>query len=301
MMVEIAWVVLSFVAEADDRDRQLGRADAGDLDPELRRCRQREQGQQGDAGHCGARIESGTMTTIRAPFASRRRQDRRSSPTTAHDMHPNDSLAVVIVAKNEAARIADCIASAAFADEVLVLDSGSIDQTATIARAAGARVVVTDWPGYGPQVARGFSLAQSDWVMSLDADERIPAKLQAEIRAAIQGGAHDGYRIPRWSEFCGKVMHHGGWRPDHTLRLGRRTKSGFTDDFLHAHMTVDGSVGDLAESLNHLSYPDVHDVLEKLDRYSSGSARDMHSRGPERGPGEGDRPRARSRSCARIC
>ena len=198
-------------------------------------------------------------------------------------MHPNDSIAVVIVAKNEAARIADCIASAAFADEVLVLDSGSTDQTATIARAAGARVVVTDWPRYGPQVARGFSLAQSDWVMSLDADERIPAKLQAEISAAIGRGAHDGYRIPRWSEFCGKVMRHGGWRPDRTLRLGRRAKSGFTDDFLHAHMTVDGSVGDLAESLNHLSYPDVHDVLEKLDRYSSGSARDMHSRGRSAG------------------
>jgi len=186
---------------------------------------------------------------------------------------------VVIVAKNEAARIADCIASAAFADEVLVLDSGSTDQTATIAREAGARVVVTDWPGYGPQVARGFSLARSGWVLSLDADERIPAKLQAEIRSAIQGGANDGYRIPRWSEFCGRVMHHGGWRPDRTLRLGRRAKSGFTDDFLHAHMTVDGSVGDLAESLVHLSYPDVHDVLEKLDRYSSGSARDMQARG----------------------
>jgi len=194
-------------------------------------------------------------------------------------MRPNDSLAVVIVAKNEAARIADCVASAAFADEVLVLDSGSSDGTPAIAEAAGARVVVTDWPGYGPQVARGFSLARSDWVLSLDADERIPAKLQAEIRAAIQSAAHDGYRIPRWSEFCGKVMHHGGWRPDRTLRLGRRAKSGFTADFLHAHMTVDGTVGDLAESLVHHSYPDVHDVLEKLDRYSSGSARDMHSRG----------------------
>ena len=193
-------------------------------------------------------------------------------------MRPNDSLAVVIVAKNEAARIADCIASAAFADEVLVLDSGSTDQTATIARAAGARVVVTDWPGYGPQVARGFSLAKSAWVLSLDADERIPAKLQAEIKAVLKAGAHDGYRIPRWSEFCGKVMHHGGWRPDRTLRLGRRAKSGFTNDFLHAHMTVDGPVGDLAESLIHHSYPDVHDVLEKLDRYSSGSARDMHAR-----------------------
>ncbi len=194
-------------------------------------------------------------------------------------MRPNDSLAVVIVAKNEAARIGACLASAAFADEVLVLDSGSTDHTAAIAEAAGARVVVTDWPGYGPQVARGFSLATSDWVLSLDADERITAPLRAEILAAIASGACDGYRIPRWSEFCGKVMHHGGWRPDLTLRLGRRGRAGFTNDFLHAHMTVDGRVGELRESLVHHSYPDAHDVLEKLDRYSSGSARDMHSRG----------------------
>ena len=194
-------------------------------------------------------------------------------------MRPNESLAVVIVAKNEAARIGDCIASASFADEILLLDSGSTDLTAEIAAAAGARVVVTDWPGYGPQVARGFSLAASDWVLSLDADERIPPALQAEVRAAIAKGEHDGFRIPRWSEFCGRVMHHGGWRPDRTLRLGRRARAGFTSDFLHAHMTVDGSVGDLRESLFHLSYPDVHDVLEKLDRYSSGSARDMHARG----------------------
>jgi len=194
-------------------------------------------------------------------------------------MPPNDSLAVVIVAKNEAARIGDCIASAAFADEVLVLDSGSTDRTAQIAQAAGARVAVTDWPGYGLQVARGFSLARSDWVLSLDADERITPALQREILAAIASGEHDGYRIPRWSEFCGKVMHHGGWRPDFTLRLGRRAKAGFTSDFLHAHMTVDGRVDDLAQSLIHLSYPDVHDILEKLDRYSSGSARDMHARG----------------------
>ena len=194
-------------------------------------------------------------------------------------MRPNDSLAVVIVAKNEAARIGECIASAAFADEVLVLDSGSTDRTAAIAEAAGARVVVTDWPGYGPQVARGFSLAKSDWVLSLDADERIPPALQAEIMTAISSAEFDGYRLPRWSEFCGRVMHHGGWRPDRTLRLGRREKAGFTSDFLHAHMTVQGRIGDLEQSLVHHSYPDVHDVLEKLDRYSSGSARDMHSRG----------------------
>ncbi|MEP7141022.1 MAG: glycosyltransferase family 2 protein [Caldimonas sp.] len=194
-------------------------------------------------------------------------------------MRPKVSLAVVIVAKNEAARIADCVASAAFADEVLVLDSGSTDRTAEIAEAAGARVVVTDWPGYGPQVARGFSMAGSDWVLSLDADERVPPALQREIVAAIGSDAFDGYRLPRWSEFCGRVLHHGGWRPDRTLRLGRRAKAGFTRDFLHAHMTVDGRVGDLVASLAHHSYPDIHDVLEKLDRYSSGSARDMQARG----------------------
>lgn len=195
------------------------------------------------------------------------------------------TLSIVVVAKNEAARIGDCLASAAFADEVLVLDSGSSDRTPEIARAAGATVVATDWPGYGPQVARGFAMATGDWVLSLDADERIPPALRREIEAAIASGRHDGWRIPRWSAFCGRFLHHGGWRPDRTLRLGRRAKAGFTDHFLHAHMTVAGSVGDLDASLVHLSYPDLHDVLEKLDRYSSGSARDMQSRGRRGGLG----------------
>ena len=190
-------------------------------------------------------------------------------------MDPQHSLTVVIVAKNEARNITECVASVSFADEVVVLDSGSTDQTAALARAAGARVVQTDWPGYGPQVARGFTLATSAWVLSLDADERISRALQAEIVAAIRSDAFDGYRIPRLSEFCGRFIHHSGWRPDRTLRLGRRVRSGFTDHFLHAHMTVDGRVGDLAHSLVHFSYPDMHDVLEKLDRYSSGHARDM--------------------------
>jgi glycosyltransferase involved in cell wall biosynthesis len=198
---------------------------------------------------------------------------------------PRSTLSIVVVAKNEAARIGDCLASAAFADELIVLDSGSTDGTADLARAAGARVVATDWPGYGPQVARGFGLATGDWVLSLDADERVPPALQREIRAAMASDRHDGYRIPRWSAFCGKFLRHGGWRPDRTLRLGRRAKAGFTDHFLHAHMTVAGSVADLDASLVHLSYPDVHDVLEKLDRYSSGSARDMNARGRRGGLG----------------
>ena len=189
-----------------------------------------------------------------------------------------DTLTIVIVAKNEARNIRDCVASASFADEVLVLDSNSTDDTVALAEEAGARVVRTDWPGYGPQVARGFSLATGQWVLSLDADERISVELRDEVLEAIRAATRDGYRIPRLSEFCGKFIRHSGWRPDYTLRLGRRAVSGFTDHFLHAHMTVAGSVGDLKSSIIHYSYPDVHDVLEKLDRYSSGHARDMLAR-----------------------
>lgn len=195
-------------------------------------------------------------------------------------MSESPSLTVVIVAKNEARNIADCVRSASFANEVLVLDSNSTDDTAELARAAGARVVVTpDWPGYGPQVARGFALATTDWVLSLDADERINTALRDEVLKAVASRAKDGYRLPRLSEFCGQFIHHSGWRPDHTLRLGRRERAGFTDHFLHAHMTVQGTVGDLKSPIIHFSYPDLHDVLEKLNRYSSGHARDMNVRG----------------------
>jgi len=200
-------------------------------------------------------------------------------PATPSAPSPEHTLTVVIVAKNEARNIAECVASASFADEVVVLDSGSSDRTAALAAAAGAKVVQTDWPGYGPQVARGFRLATSAWVLSVDADERITDALRTEVLAAIRSPEFDGYRIPRLSEFCGRFIHHSGWRPDHTLRLGKRALSGFTDHFLHAHMMVEGSVGELKHDLIHFSYPDVHDVLEKLDRYSTGHARDMHAVG----------------------
>jgi len=205
------------------------------------------------------------------------------APTAAS---PEHTLSVVIVAKNEARNIAECIASVSFADEVVVLDSGSSDRTAALAAQAGARVVQTDWPGYGPQVARGFRLATSAWVLSLDADERVSEALRTEILAAVRSNAFDGYRIPRLSEFCGRFIRHSGWRPDHTLRLGRRAASGFTDHFLHAHMTVAGSIGELHRDIIHFSYPDIHDVLEKLDRYSSGNARDMLAAGKSAGVGK---------------
>ena len=189
------------------------------------------------------------------------------------------TLSVIIAAKNEGHQIAACVRSVSFADEILVLDSGSTDDTAAKASAAGATVHATDWPGYGPQQQRGIGLAKSDWVLSLDADEVVTDSLKSEIMNAVSTSRFDGYRLPRHSSFCGKFIEHSGWRPDYTLRLVRRQKAGFTDHFLHAHMTAAGTVGDLHCPIVHCSYQDLDDVLEKLSRYSKGAAQDLQSRG----------------------
>jgi glycosyltransferase involved in cell wall biosynthesis len=192
---------------------------------------------------------------------------------------PRPTLSVVIAARNEAHQIVECVRSVSFADQVIVLDSSSTDGTAEVARAAGAQVHVTDWPGYGPQQRRGIALATGDWVLSLDADERIGPELAAEIRAAIEQPVADGYRLPRFSSFCGQFIEHSGWRPDYTLRLVRRERAGFTDHFLHAHMTVDGQRADLHSPIIHYSYRDLDDVLDKLSRYSRGAAIDANDHG----------------------
>jgi glycosyltransferase involved in cell wall biosynthesis len=191
-------------------------------------------------------------------------------------------LSIIIVARNEAINIAECVRSARFADEVIVLDSGSTDGTPELARSEGATVVVTDWPGYGPQNNRGIDRAGGDWFFSLDADERISAELAAEIRTAIERADVNGFRVPRSSMFCGRFMRHGGWSPDYTWRLARRGHARFTEHFLHAHLEVDGPTGTLANPIVHYSYRSMESVLEKLNRYSTASARDMtadHRRG----------------------
>lgn len=189
------------------------------------------------------------------------------------------TLTVTIVAKNEAANIADCVASARFADEVLVLDSGSRDDTVALARAAGARVEITDWPGYGPQQNRAIDLARGDWVFSLDADERIGEALAQEIRAAIAQPRYDGYEVPRRSLFVTRFLRHSGWWPDRTRRLVRRGRGRFTTHEIHANLRIDGTVGRLRAPLVHYSYRDLASVLEKMNRYSSGSARDLYAQG----------------------
>lgn len=189
------------------------------------------------------------------------------------------TLTVIIAAKNEGHQIGDCVRSVSFADEILVLDSGSTDDTAAQAKKAGATVHMTDWTGYGPQQQRGINLAKSEWVLSLDADELVTDALRQEIQKTIAQAKFDGYRLPRHSSFCGVFIEHSGWRPDYTLRLVRRQLAGFTDHFLHAHMTVNGEMGHLQSPIIHYSYKNLDDVLEKLNRYSRGAAQDLQVRG----------------------
>src|SRR5512142_1137422 len=119
------------------------------------------------------------------------------------------SLSVILITKNEAANIRDCLQSVAWADEIVVVDSGSTDETAAIAREMGAQVHIhADWPGFGPQKNRALGYASNDWVFSIDADERVTPELHAEIEQAMHAADADGYYCPRLSQFCGHFIHH---------------------------------------------------------------------------------------------
>ena len=189
------------------------------------------------------------------------------------------TLSVVIVAKNEAINIVDCIKSAVFADEVLVIDSGSTDQTVALALEAGAKVIQTDWPGYGPQQNRAIVASTGDWIYSIDADERITPELATEILAAINIAKFDVFDVARSSLFINKFMRHSGWWPDRTRRLFKRDSAQFTSHEIHANLSTTKPVGHLKNHMIHYSYRNMHDVLEKMNRYSGGSARDLNARG----------------------
>ena len=188
-------------------------------------------------------------------------------------------LSVTIITKNEAHNIVECVRSARFADEVVVVDCGSTDDTVALARAEGAQVFVTDWPGDGAQKNRAIDRSTGDWFFSLDADERIPEALAREVRAAIERTDVDAFQVPRLSAYCGQFMHHGGWRPDYNWRLARRGKARWTETQVHSVMKVEGRSDRLRESIIHYSFPTMESVLEKVNRYSTWSAQDLDAAG----------------------
>jgi glycosyltransferase involved in cell wall biosynthesis len=181
-------------------------------------------------------------------------------------------LSAIVITHNEAGNIADCLASVAFCDERIVIDSGSDDDTMRIAQQCGARVETHAWAGFGAQKNFALSLATGDWVLSLDADERVSEPLAAEIARAVARGDCDGYEMPRLSTFCGRTMRHSGWYPDHVLRLFRRGRARFTDDLVHERIVCDGPLRRLSEPLHHAPVQRLEDALSRMDRYSTAGA-----------------------------
>jgi glycosyltransferase involved in cell wall biosynthesis len=195
-------------------------------------------------------------------------------------------LSAIIITHNEAANLPDCLASLSFCDEVVVVDQGSADDTAAIASRAGAKVLAKpDFTGFGQQKQAALDAATGDWVLSIDADERVPEELAREIGAAVASAAHDGYRINRRTFFLGRFLKHGGWYPDRVLRLAKRSAARFSSDAVHERMEVSGSVGDLRSDMLHMSYRTVDDVLTKQRRYALLSAEARRARGAQGGLG----------------
>lgn len=190
------------------------------------------------------------------------------------------TLSVIIITKNEADRIAACLGSVAFADEVVVLDSGSTDATCAIAREYGARVESSaDWPGFGPQKNRALDLATGDWVLSIDADEQVTPELAQAIRRVLLAPDADAYRIARLSSFCGRPIRHSGWWPDYVVRLFRRDAGRFTDATVHERVIVQGRTGTLQGHFLHDPYASLEIFIDKINRYSTEAARGAFERG----------------------
>jgi glycosyltransferase involved in cell wall biosynthesis len=180
-------------------------------------------------------------------------------------------LSVIMITHNAMATLEAALCSVAFADELIVVDSGSDDGTVALAKRFTDRVVVTeDWPGFGKQKNRALALASRDWVLCLDADEVLSAPLQAEIQAIVSDKQAPcvAYEIARRLRFHGKVLRYGVCYRERVLRLFRRAHGRFTDDLVHEKIVVDGSVACLKHWMWHDSYRDVMHLLDKVLGYA---------------------------------
>ena len=195
-------------------------------------------------------------------------------------------LSLIIITKNEDTSIARCISSVPAAEDIVVVDNGSTDRTADIARSLGARVIdAPDWPGFGAQKQRALDAATGDWVLSLDADEWIETPLMRLIEATIAtSDAKDGYEMPRRSRFCGRIVRHCGWSPDYVTRLFKRERGRFSDHTVHEHIMIDGRIGRLAAPIEHDSIESWADANDKIIRYSDAAAAQMTKQGKRSSP-----------------
>ena len=193
-------------------------------------------------------------------------------------------LTVTVITRNEAANIDACLESVAWADDVLVVDCGSTDGTAEMARARGARVIVRDWPGYSPQKNFAASEAGHDWILSVDADERVTRELAHEIRTVLQSEPSvAGLRVPRVTWHLGRWIRTTDWYPDYQLRLYDRRRAQWKLRRVHESVAADGPVGQLTQELRHYAYRNIAHHHETMDRYTTLAAEQMFEEGRRAG------------------
>jgi len=194
-------------------------------------------------------------------------------------------LSAVIITYNEADRIEDCIRSLSFCDEVLVVDSHSTDRTRELATALGARVIERDWPGYRSQKEFALREAAGDFVLCLDADERVTPDLRREIEQLREAGfpQHAGWNMPTLLHYFGRFLRHGLAYPDRRLRLVDRRRGKWGGEEIHEHLDVTGSIGQLQGALEHYAYRSLSHQIAKLERYADLMARAKYARGQRSG------------------
>jgi glycosyltransferase involved in cell wall biosynthesis len=209
---------------------------------------------------------------------------RADGPAIVTRMSGQLPLSLCVITRNAAGQLADCIASASFVGEVVVVDSGSTDDTVEIARRCGARVIVQSWLGFGPQ--KNFAVAQAthDWVLCLDADERVTPELGAAIRNTLAAPpAAAAFAVARRNRFLGRWLRHGEGYPDWVVRLFDRRRARWTDDVVHETVRADGAVARIEGDLLHASAESLDAYLAKQNRYTTLQAEAMHMRGERAG------------------
>jgi len=192
-----------------------------------------------------------------------------------------ETLTVIVLTLNEDRNIAECLESIRWADRIIVVDSGSTDRTAEIAGRFTPDIITVSWRGYGAARNAGLERSATDWILWLDADERVPPALAGEIRGilAADNAAVAGYQVARRAYFCGKWIRHCGWYPSRVTRLFRRGKGRFSETNVHEQLVLDGAVRVLQNDLLHFTDPDLQHYFAKFNTYTSLAARDMRAAG----------------------
>jgi len=194
------------------------------------------------------------------------------------------TISVAIITRNEEDNLERCLRSVDWVDEIIIVDSGSIDKTKEIAEKYKGQFFTSEWLGFGKAKQSAIDRTKSDWVLSLDADEEITIDLKMEIIDNINSGSDIvGYKIPRLTYFLSEQIKHSGWYPDYVLRLFKNGEAQFTDNLVHEELICDGSTGKLENHMFHYPYPTLEKYHAKQNRYAQLAAQELYENGKSAG------------------